>query len=143
MCLKAVYNSNKISCQLFSHSVLVLTHLFINTYTLRAVPEHAMGWEQWWERKNMTNYQQIDITTRYVLYVSAAKTTNNWYFFISNIFFHKSKFFRSPEFFSLSTCIYCTSKLRELTLQPKQKHYILMLLFLLPLCVSRHGRLAN
>jgi hypothetical protein len=27
----------------FSHSVLAFAHLFINTYTLTAVPEHAMG----------------------------------------------------------------------------------------------------
>lgn len=31
---------------------------------------------------------------------------------ISNIFFYKSKFFCSPEFFSLYTCIYCISWLK-------------------------------
>jgi hypothetical protein len=67
---------------IFSHSVLGLTHLFINTYTLRAVPEHAMGWgtmmrgEKRYD-KLPTNQHYNKIST--YIYVAKNKLTNKFF----------------------------------------------------------------
>lgn len=131
MCINAVKNSNKNSCQLWSHSVPVLTQLFINTYTLRAVPEHAMGWEQWWERKKYnklpTNWHYNKIYIKSVCWKSKLTAVFNL-----NTFFQKSKLFPNPEPFSLSDCIYYP------TTEPKTLHS-LPFLFTSSLCLSRHG----